>query len=475
MKGLPAVTQPDIRRKTLPILDARHTFKPTPTLPAPDTLADDHAERGVIGSVLQQPELFWSLSERLQATDFFYLKHRWIWMAFEQLTEAKEPIDTQTVGRWLDRQDGALKGDDALRLLADLYGAPAQIGNAEIYAGHVRESALRLRTIEAARAITALMSNLKQPVEQLVDESNRLLFEATDQHLGLADTTARAAAEEYFEIMQARVLNKERRGVAYGFPRFDDPSTFTGGMYPGDITVVCGHEGYGKTTFILSVARNVARAGKHVVMVTLEMRRDEIMQVFTSQETGIPKSTLRDGFLDMDQFDAMQTATQTVAGWHMHIIDEFRGMNNPLTPLALKRRLRVLLARTPVDLVIIDGLWLMQPDEQAERGGKERWYAVGQIMYGLADIAKGAAGVPVPVLITQQYRLDAYKADAPTLDLVAESAGVRRTAMVIVGLWRNENGKTEAHLLKDRAGGNGGHIDLFDYDRDHSVYWEKRL
>ena len=467
------------RRKKLPnsVIDGRFAFgNGVSAVPlTPEELADDQAERGVIGAVLQQPDLFWQLSEQLQATDFYWLKHRWVWLAFEQLAECGEPIDLQVVGRWLDHQDGAIKGDDALTLLADLYGAPVSADHADTYARHVREAALRLRTLDATRGIQALMLDRKQPIQRAVDEANRLLFEATDQHLGLKDTGAQAAAQEYFDLMQSRVRMEGRRGVAYGFERWDNPVTFTGGLYPGDVTVLCGHEGYGKTTFVLTVARNALLVGKRVVSFTLEMRRDEIIQVFVSQETGIPKTTLRDGTLDFDTFDAMSEAVQRIGAWPLHIVDEFRGMDNPLTPLALRRRLRVLLAQQPVDLVIIDGLWLMEPNDERERGGKERWHAVGQIMYGLADIAKGDAGLPLPILITQQYRVDAYKVNKPTLDLVAESSGVRRTAMVIVGLWRTDNGKTEAHLLKDRAGGNAGHVGLFDYDRDHSAYREARV
>lgn len=466
------------RRKKLPnqVIDGRDLFRGASAAPpvGPQELADDHAERGVIGAVLQQPELFWVLSEHLQAPDFFWVKHRWIWLAFEQLAEAKELIDFQTVGRWLDRQNGALQGDDALTLLADLYRAPAAAAHAELYAFHVREAALRIRTIEAVKEITTLAYDRSQPIGHVVDEANRLLFEATDQHLGLSDTGASSAAQEYFDLMQARMRHDGRRGVAYGFDRFDNPVHFTGGLYPGDVTVLCGHEGYGKTTFVLTVARKAALAGKRVVIFTLEMLRDEIIQVFVSQETGIPKTTLRDGSLNFEQFDDMQAATQRIAEWNMNIIDEF-GMDNPLTPMGLKRRLRVLLAQQPVDLVVIDGLWLMEPNDERERGGKERWHAVGNIMYGLADVAKGAAGLPLPILITQQYRMDAYKVNRPTLDLVAESSGVRRTAMVIIGLWRNDNKQTEAHILKDRAGGNGGNICLFDYDKDHSAYREARV
>lgn len=473
------MTSQTSRRKKLnhPVIDGREMFTGASSAGpvTPQELADDHAERGVIGAVLQQPELFWSLSEQLQAVDFFWIKHRWIWLAFEQMAEAKEPIELQTVGRWLDRQNGAIKGDDARDLLADLYGAPFEPEHAETYASHVREAALRLRTLDATRAIQVLMCDRSRSVQSAVDEANRLLFEATDQHLGLTDTSAAACAQDYLDLMQSRMRLDQRRGVAYGFERFDNPVNFTGGLYPGDVTVLCGHEGYGKTTFVLTVARNALLAGKHVVIFTLEMRREEIIQVFVSQETGIPKTTLRDGSLDFDEFDAMSEAVGRIGAWNMHIIDDFRGGDNPLTPLALRRRLRVLLAQQPVDLVIIDGLWLMEPNDDRERGGKERWHAVGNIMYGLADIAKGEAGLPVPILITQQYRVDAWHVKKPTLDLVAESSGVRRTAMVIIGLWRTDAGFTEAHILKDRAGGNAGHICLFDYDKDRSAYRERRI
>jgi len=465
------------RKVAAPVIDARGTFSGQPTS-ALAKLVETEAERAIIGAILQEPELFWSLSEQLQAPDFYWLKHRWVWYAFEQMAAVKEPIDILNVARWLDDAPQApVKGDAAIDLLTDLLSASPNAAHAESYAAHVRDAATRLRIMQATADMQAVALDTGQDIETVTDRVNELIFAATDQHLGLDNTDVRKALERYAETMQERVTGNRRPGVASGWARWDDPVAATGGLYPGDVTVLAGNEGLGKTTWMLSFARNVLRAGYPVVFFTLEMRKDEILQILISQESGIPKTTLRDGSLTTEQQVGFAVAAARVAEWPLEIIDEFRGEDKPLTPLALRRRLRVLFSRTEIRLACVDGLWLMEPSKEQERRANDRPRAVGKIMQSLSDIAKGDAGLPLPIMITHQYTGEvaaSQNVKRPTIYHLAESAGVRRNAQVIVGLWRNSDKPlTEAHILKDRSGGNQGYIGYFAFDRARSLYEER--
>lgn len=463
------------RRVTGRVIDARSVFDPstgmTTTPYTSATLADVEAEAAVIGAVLQQPELYAALGDTVQAADFWSLLHGYLWYAFGKLVDAGTPIDILTVAGVLDSEPKApIKGDEALTLLAGLYGAPPNAEHAETYARRVRDASIKMRLLEASVEMQKRVfdKSTSSFMDVLIDECNQLLFDATEQHLGEAQTNAQAAIKAYWDALDKRMEEASMPSVATGWEKWDNPLIATGGLYPGTVTVIAGKEGTGKTTWMLSMMRNMLKRGKHVVLFSLEMgRNDEIMEVLMSQEAGIRKHFLRAGQLRQEQYSAFVRAAGEVGNWHLNVVDEFPD----LTPRQLRRKLRYYLSRQPIDAVLIDGLWLMEWDNPKI----ERHRAVGHIVKELTQIAKGSLGAPFPIVITHQYKeeVGGKKIKAPNIYHLSESAGVRRNAQVIVGLWRDSlDGITQAHLLKDRPNGNQGHIGYFKFDRERTLYTE---
>lgn len=83
-----------------------------------------------------------------------------------------------------------------------------------------------------------------------------------------------------------------RRGSAYaartwptGFSPLD--SHLAGGLRAGELTLVSGPQGQGKTTFVLQVARNVAHAGGRVLYVSYEHPDDDVLARLLAMEAGL--------------------------------------------------------------------------------------------------------------------------------------------------------------------------------------------
>ena len=86
----------------------------------------------------------------------------------------------------------------------------------------------------------------------------------------------------------------------------------------------------------------------------------------------------------------------------------------------------------------------------------------------------------VPIYLTHQYNGDAYqrKDKRPQMHDLAESAGVRRNAQVILGLYRDSyygegdgSTNTEVHVLKDRNGsGAQGQKTEFMFDMARNLF-----
>jgi replicative DNA helicase len=260
-------------------------------------------------------------------------------------------------------------------------------------------------------------------------------------------------------------------GLPTGYQQLDH---LHGGAARGEVVVVGGGEGMGKTTFMLNIVRNAAILGLRVAIFTLEMMRKEIGLNFSAMEAAIPKATLKNFALDEAQWSRFVKASGIIAGWGIDIIDEYPS----LTPIQLRRRLRKLRLTKGIDIVLVDGLWLM---EDSDSKVTERPRAVGNIMRDLVQIARD---FNVALYITHQYNGDAWgrREDdkRPKLHDFAESAGVRRNAQVIWGLYRDDYygieslaKTTELHILKDRNGsGAQGQVIDFSFDTYRTLFQE---
>lgn len=142
-----------------------------------------------------------------------------------------------------------------------------------------------------------------------------------------------------------------------------------------------------------------------------------------------------------------------------------------MTPIQLRRKLRTLTQKGGFDLVVIDGLWLMESSEPSMDG---RPRDVGNIMRDLNQVARDFTS---KILITHQYNAEINGAKFPTVYHLSESAGARRNAQVIWGLHRpsyydrdSADDTTGLYILKDRNGVNTGAKLPLIYNSDYSRY-----
>jgi replicative DNA helicase len=435
--------------------------------PSPlDALAKVDAEMALIGAVLLDPTVHASVAELAQPGDFFLLFHGYVWYAFDQIIERNEAIDPLSVADELAK----LKGLDQVNIparLTELMTACPDPLNAEQYARRVREAATLIRMHNAAAKMQEVVIDRasKRTVDEKIDECNRLLFAATDQNVTNADTRADAIIRRYFDAVMEGREGRALAGVPTGFRSMDE---LTMTLTRGEVTVVGGGEGMGKTSLMLSVLHNVVKDFKlTAVHFSLEMMQDEVMRRFMAMETSIPKDTLKAFTLTDIQWSRFVSATEVIAGWPLHIVDEYPS----LTPIQLRRRLRKITKDEEVHLVTIDGLWLMEPSEPS---GDGRPRDVFLIMRDLNEIARDFS---VPIFISHQFNGEQYNRQnkRPVMKDFAESAGVRRNAQVMIGLYRDSYygidalaDVTEAHFVKDRNGGaQGRKVDLaYDLTRD---------
>ena len=116
-------------------------------------------------------------------------------------------------------------------------------------------------------------------------------------------------------------------GAATGF---DDLDQKIAGMHKGDLYIVAGRPGMGKTSFVLNVAANAARPrriqiedlntplgessveepGIGVAIFSLEMPREQLASRLLASEAGVDVSKIRSGNIGKDDWVALTEAAE---------------------------------------------------------------------------------------------------------------------------------------------------------------------
>jgi len=216
------------------------------------------------------------------------------------------------------------------------------------------------------------------------------------------------SVNRYEEIVQG----KRPTGVMTPFRRFNEVS---GGMKPGNLIVVGAPSGGYKTTFALNVARHVAMT-MPVALFSLEMSREEIMDIMFSMTLGVDRNHFNTGRFTKEELDAICFRRAEVARLKLTIFDEaFVGVDE------IRADCLGLSCDEPIGLIIVDYLQLM--NIHGFRGNREQ--EIAQISHGIKAIAKENK---CPLIALSQLNEEGY---------LRESRAIGHDANVILLLEEN--------------------------------------
>ena len=210
---------------------------------------------------------------------------------------------------------------------------------------------------------------------------------------------------------------KRTLGVPTGFIDLD---RLLGGLQSSDFLIIAGRPGTGKTSFMLSVAKNAALIHKkHIAIFNMEMSNEQLAQRLIAQETGIDSHHLRTGRLTDDEWSLFAQAIE-VLNDTMIFLDDTPG----LTPIQLRTKCRRLHMEFNLDLILVDYLQLMSGGVRSENRTQE----VSFISRNMKILARE---LNVPVLAAAQLsRAIEQRADKePQLSDLRESGSLEQIQM----------------------------------------------
>lgn len=256
------------------------------------------AEQALIGSILINPDAYHEVSH-IAPADFYLHKHRWIWEALTRMTAGSSAIDVVTLTNELDRQNklGEVGGMTYLILLIN--GVPSSVHAAD-YASAVKQESKRRRVMDLA-------SEMAKVAQADGEEFNKALNAATENILALQSGDAPL---EHMGRLMERVYNQ----LQYTMAHPDETANLPTGLFdldaavefiPGELIVVPGEAGVGKTILALQWAQAWAERGHPGAVFEMELSSMQLGRRLSSVQSRVEVKKIRHGSLglgEMNQF-----------------------------------------------------------------------------------------------------------------------------------------------------------------------------
>ncbi|MGL4642339.1 MAG: replicative DNA helicase [Cetobacterium sp.] len=407
------------------------------------------AERSVLGGIFLKPDIFSEVIEVIHSADFYKMAHKIIFEVMQEVYNSGESIDPIIVMDRLKRKD---KFDDigGEAIFYEIIEEVPTAANILTYAKIIKEKATLRKLGDIGTKIVEMTYEGYEDVDTILDKAEGMIFKVAESKESKDIISLKEVVTNEFERLEQLLQNKGvTTGISSGFKHFDE---MTSGFHPSDLVILAARPSMGKTAFALNLALNAAmKAGKGVLVFSLEMSSSQLLQRLLAIEAGIGLQKIRNGFLGEDDWGKLGIASGKLANAEINIADVPNV--NVLEIRSIARRLK---AAGRLDMILIDYLQLIKGTS-----GKSdnRQQEISDISRSLKGIAR-ELDIPI-VALSQLSRAPEQRADRrPMLSDLRESGAIEQDADMVVFLYRDDyyndeseqRGITEVIIGKQRNG-----------------------
>lgn len=389
------------------------------------------AEEAVIGSLLIDGSAIHKIAAVLQPADFYGERNRFIYESCVNLFRRGEAINQITIAQELAGR-GKLESTGGAAYLSHLIAICPTPLDIEHYAQIVYRLSMMRELIGASAEIARIGYESGPDVEASMARAEAALFRLRRRQ-GTQDLThIRQVLDKYFEAIPTIEEGAHLDQLPYVLSRFGGLDEFLGGFQRADLVIIAGRPSMGKTSFALSIARNVAVEQKGcVALFSLEMARESVVSRLLSSESGVNMRRLRYEQHSEEEERRLIEATGVLSESPIYIDD------TPMLRIAEMRSKALRLHyEHPIDMIILDYLQLMQGE------GENRVQEISYISRSLKSLARE---LNVPVLaVSQLSRAVEWRAShIPQLSDLRESGSIEQDADIVMFIYRDEYYQTE--------------------------------
>ena len=388
------------------------------------------AEQCVLGGMLLSKDAIADVVEILKDHDFYQPAHSIIYEAICDKYAKGEPADPITVAAALN-DSGELGRIGGAPYLHTLMASVPTAANASYYAQIVAERAVLRRLIEAGTRVVQLgygtAAGAGRDIDDLVDMAQQAVYDITERRVSEDFSVLSELLQPTLDEIEAV---GESGGGMTGVPTgFADLDRLLNGLQPGQLIIVAGRPGAGKSTAAMDFIRHASLHHQQAAaMFSLEMSKVEIVMRVLSAETRVPLHILRSGNLSDDDWTRLARRMGEISEAPLFVDD-----TPSMTLMEIRAKARRLKQRHNLKLIVVDYLQLMSSPKRVESRQQE----VSEISRGMKLLAKE---VECPVIaVAQLNRGPEQRTDKrPQLSDLRESGSLEQDADVVILLHRDD-------------------------------------
>lgn len=389
---------------------------------------DRAAEASVLSAMILSEDARQDALLDLTEDDFYVPSNRMIFWAIRDLFNEGEQADPVTLADYL-KSKNQLQRAGGSAYLVELAGNSFSLASWRHHAEILKRDSTLRRLINAASNVTALAYDAPEDVQEVVDQSEKLILDATEADVKSEySTMEQVMGELYNELGEMAKQDTKLLGVKTGYRGIDRQLL---GLRPGQMIVIGARPGVGKTSFALNLAVNAAADGTSVALFSLEMSKAEIAQRLLAAQARIKLTDIRAGNIRDNQWEQVLQATQDLSQLDI-MIDDTPGTT--ITEIRAKAR-RMLHGKEGNALVIIDYLQLVSPPSGGRRSDS-RATEVSEMSRGIKIMAKDLH-VPVVALSQLSRQVESRTGKTPQLSDLRESGAIEQDADIVILLDRS--------------------------------------
>ena len=397
-------------------------------------------ERAVLGALMIDKDAYTIVCEMLYPESFYEPRNQKIYTAIRDLEMKEQPVDIWTVTEQLAKQ-GDLEDVGGPAYVTELSSRVASSANIEYHARIIAQKFLARQLISYASFIETKAFDETIDIDDLMQEAEGSLFELSQKNMKKDYTQIDPVIKTAIDVIQKSAANKDGlTGVPSGYYKLDD---ITSGWQPSDLVIVAGRPAMGKTSFALSMAKNIA-AEYQVPMAffSLEMSNTQLVNRLISNVCEIQGSKILNGQLRPDEWERLDKRVNNLLGAPL-FIDDTPG----LSVFELRTKARRLVREHGVKMIMIDYLQLMNANGMRFSSRQEEVSTISRSLKGLAK------ELDIPIIALSQLNRgvesrEGLEGKRPQLSDLRESGAIEQDADMVLFVHRPEY----YHIYQDDNG-----------------------
>lgn len=421
------------------------------------------AEEAILGAMMMSTAAIEAAADlKLREKDFYRPSHRILYRTILELAD-RDSVDELTVVNALRHSNELAEVGGSAAIMSLVERVPA-VANARAYAQEVVAQSVLRGLVETGHEIARLGYEHPEDPERLVDMAGMLVGDLSAQRSsGDFIDASSLLGPIYDELAERAETGATAKGLLTGFHDFDQR---TGGLQPGNLVIVAGRPGMGKTSWAMNIAENVVIDTDEggVAIFSLEMEPKDLMTRMLSSVAKVDSKRLRSEVPNEQDWPHLIDAVGKLMKPDRLFIADTRELT-PMTLRASCRRLHQQLRdKGGLKLVVIDYIGLME-------GGRRFEGRTQEISYITRQLKSLALELEVPIIALSQLNraVESRPDKRPLMSDLRESGSIEQDADMIIFLYRPEyymkdetppewQGKAELMLAKFRAGQPGSSI-----------------